>query len=94
MEGDMGNLLAALGEAWRSVWTPKAVREIEDDTKADPKAATADMEPPPPPVTSRRQLDAMGERLEQVKRTEHELAELRAREMARLFERRREGGSQ
>lgn len=78
----MPSLRGRLSDLWRRVVTPPAVREVED---ADPWRAVDRLLPPPPdadPDDATRRAWRMRERLE---RLEH-----RNRELARLYDRRRE----
>jgi hypothetical protein len=70
---------ARLAAVWRSVWTPKAAREIED---AGLQHALAGMPEPPPASDPWAGLDEAQRRAGALER--------RSRELARLYDRRRE----
>jgi len=68
-----------LASAWRSIWTPKAAREVED---AGLQHALAGMPVPPPapdPLAGLAEAERRAAALER-----------RSRELARLYDRRRE----
>jgi hypothetical protein len=82
--GGTRRLLARLGGLWRRAWTPKAVREVED---AGPERAVDALLPPAPrPADTAREAREVREMRERLERIEH-----RNRELARLYDRRREG---
>ncbi len=76
----MARLLARLGEVWRSIWTPRAVREVEDRGLRQ----TVDALPRPPAGTDPwAGLSEMDQRNRELER--------RLRDLARLYDRHREG---
>lgn len=76
----MAGLLARLAATWRSIWTPRVVRDLEDTGLRD----ALDAMPPPPPG------DDPWAGLDEAQRRSAAL-ERRTRELARLYDRRREG---
>lgn len=81
----MARLLARLSAAWRAIWTPKAVRDIED-AGLDPARS---LPAPRPDAEPRQGVDAMRERLDAIEQRNRDIAQ-RNRELARLYARRRE----
>lgn len=75
----MSGLGARVAAAWRTIWTPRAAREVEDGGAA---AVAAGMPVPPPVDDQGAGLAAVRARLDAI---EH-----RNRVQARLAERRRE----
>ena len=76
----------AVARLWRLVWTPKAVRDLED---AGPEQVAHTLPDAPPPVEApglgavRRRLDEVEERNTQI--------EARMRELARYYDRAENG---
>lgn len=75
----MPGLLARFASVWRAIWTPKAARDVEDAGLA---AALAGMPVPPPAPDPWAGLDEAQRRSAALER--------RSRELARLYDRRRE----
>lgn len=75
----MCRLLTHLAAVWRSIWTPRAVRDVED---AGLQAAVDALPDPTPAADPWAGLD-------EIERRNRDL-ERRMRDMARLYDRRRE----
>jgi hypothetical protein len=73
-------LLARLAARWRSIWTPRAVREVEDEGLRHAVDALPQPDRWPDPWAG----------LDEIERRNRDI-ERRMRELARLYDRRREG---
>lgn len=76
---EVRRLLARLAAGWRSIWTPRAVRDVEDAGLQEAVNAL------PPPADGGDPWAG----LDEIERRNRDL-ERRLREMARLYDRRRE----